>query len=252
MACRWIIRPENILQPRDLGAPGHGFGGILSTGSVRRSGPSFGLSSWAESDRPTTTGGLDTRMILANINAPKEAVRCYSFGGPYRECLDVTIGRRVAQEAGYAHTVIKIDNPFFTRFAELAERVVSCTDGNIELSGVPNLYVNEHSRRISAIRLTGNYGSEVLRRHRAFCPSNSACLVLNPDFSDFVSSAELKWSQTRAGNRMTFVAFKQVPWYSYNRLQVEQSLLTMRSPFMRYRLLEVVYRARLKPSVRPP
>jgi asparagine synthase (glutamine-hydrolysing) len=191
----------------------------------------------------STTGGLDTRMILANIDAPREAVRCYSFGGPYRECLDVAIGRTVAQEAGYAHTVIDIDDLFFKRFAELAERVVSCTDGNIELSGTPNLYVNEHSRRISAIRLTGNYGSEVLRRHRAFSPSNSACLVLSPDFSNFVRSTEQKWSQTRAGNRMTFVAFKQVPWYSYNRLQVEQSLLTMRSPFMDNRLLEVVYRA---------
>ncbi len=45
------------------------------------------------------------------------------------------------------------------------------------------------------------------------------------------------------GHPLSFVAFRQIPWYSFNRLQAEQSVLNMRSPFMDNFLLEVVYQA---------
>ena len=42
---------------------------------------------------------------------------------------------------------------------------------------------------------------------------------------------------------LTYVVFKQIPWFSYNRLQSEQAVLTMRSPFMDNALLEAMYQA---------
>lgn len=191
----------------------------------------------------SATGGLDTRMILAHLKESAGAIHCYSFDGPYRECLDVKIGRKVARAAGYPHTTIKIGDDFFRRFPRLAEDVVLSTDGNLELSGAPNLYMNEACRQLAAVRLTGNYGSEILRRHRAFAPSDEVCRLVNPDLAVSVRRAATTWAATQECDRLTFVAFKQVPWYSYNRLQAEQSLISMRSPFMDNKLLELVYRA---------
>ena len=202
-----------------------------------------GYLAGAEKIGLSTTGGLDTRMILANMEARRESVHCFSFSGPYRECLDASIGRKLARVSGYPHTTIRLDGSLFRRFPALAEKVVLATDGNLELSGVPNLFVNEIARGISPVRLTGNYGSEVLRRHRAFLPTSAPCAILNPDYAGHVRNTTRTWQRAQEGHKLTFIAFKQVPWYSYNRLQLEQSVLSMRSPFMDNALLKVTYQA---------
>ena len=80
----------------------------------------------------SVTGGLDTRMILANIKIDRDTLRCYTFCGPVRENLDVSIGRRVAHTAGFEHTTLTINNEFFRRFDNLAKDIVLSTDGNLE------------------------------------------------------------------------------------------------------------------------
>ena len=173
----------------------------------------------------STTGGLDTRMILANLGMTKGRIHCYSFDGPCRENLDVSIGRKVAQAVGLPHTTIPITHDFFRQFGQLAEDVVLSTDGNLEMSGAPNIFVNRGAREISPVRLTGNYGSEVLRRHRAFSPSSSIRRVLRDDLSVSVDHAAVTWQSTAQGHPLSFVAFQQIPRYSFNRLQAEQSVL---------------------------
>jgi asparagine synthase (glutamine-hydrolysing) len=191
----------------------------------------------------SATGGLDTRMILANLGAGSRAIHCYSFNGPYRENLDVSIGRRVARAVGLPHTTVTIGEDFFRRFDQIANDVVSSTDGNLEMSGAPNIYVNRIGREISPIRLTGNYGSEVLRRHVAFSPSNSIRRVLRKEWAESVENTAVAWQTISRDHPLSFVAFRQIPWYSFNRLQAEQSVLSMRSPFMDNAFLEIVYRA---------
>jgi hypothetical protein len=89
--------------------------------------------------------------------------------------------------------------------------------------------------------LTGNYGSEVLRGYRAFHPSSSICRVLKKEWAESVESTTLSWKALQQTHSLSFVAFKQIPWYSFNRLQAEQSVLTIRSPFMDNSLLEAIY-----------
>jgi asparagine synthase (glutamine-hydrolysing) len=191
----------------------------------------------------SVTGGLDTRMILANIMIDKDLLRCYTFSGPVRENLDVTIGRRVALAAGFEHTTLTIDKDFFNRFDGLARDFILSTDGNLELSGVPEFFLNEMSRAISPVRLTGNYGSEVLRRYHSFKPTDSICGVFNEGLAESVKKAKGTWARAKQAHPLTYVVFKQIPWFSYNRLQSEQAVLTMRSPFMDNALLKVIYQA---------
>jgi asparagine synthase (glutamine-hydrolysing) len=110
------------------------------------------------------TGGLDTRMIMAWQQAPKGALPCYSFGGTYHECQDVSVARKVATICGQSHQVIPLDQQFLSQFARYAERTVFLSDGCAEINRASDLYANVCAREIAPMRMTGNYGSEVLRR----------------------------------------------------------------------------------------
>ena len=115
------------------------------------------------------TGGLDTRMIMAWRKPAPGSLACYSFGGTFRECQDVIVARRVADACGQSHQVIRVGEEFLSRFPQYAERTVYLSDGCADVSRSPDLYVNEQAVKISPVRMTGNYGDQVLRGHHP-CP----------------------------------------------------------------------------------
>src|SRR5207245_4701260 len=83
------------------------------------------------------TGGLDTRMIMAWQTRVPGSLPCYTFGGPFRDCQDVTLGRQVAGMCGQPHDVIRVDQAFLAQFPHYAERVVYLTDGCADVERAP-------------------------------------------------------------------------------------------------------------------
>jgi asparagine synthase (glutamine-hydrolysing) len=189
------------------------------------------------------TGGLDGRMIMAWAKRPAGALPCYTFGGPYRACADVKIARRVAMLCGHSHRTITVGADFFTEFPRLAEKSVYVSDGSMDVTGAAELYANRIARQIAPIRLTGNYGSEIVRGNVAFRPGKLAEALLDPEFAQLVRTARATYQTERHGHPLSFIAFKQVPWHHYSRLAVEQSQLTLRSPFLDNDLVALIYRA---------
>ena len=53
----------------------------------------------------------------------------------------------------------------------MAQRTVYETDGAMDVSGAIELYMNRKAREIAPIRLTGNYGDQVIRRVIGFKPN---------------------------------------------------------------------------------
>ncbi len=128
------------------------------------------------------TGGLDSRMIVAHAQHEPYKLQCYTFGGIYRDPADVKIARKIADVCQQYHETITIRNKFFTEFPSLARKTVYYTDGSCDVGGAAGFSVNRLAREIAPVRLTGNYGDEVLRGHnpfkadhptRAFLPRNS-------------------------------------------------------------------------------
>ena len=189
------------------------------------------------------TGGLDTRMIMACINQPPGSLPCYTFGGMYRDNLDVSISRKVAKECHQPHHVIKLDKEFLADFAKYAEKSIYISDGYFDAGGSYELYLNKLAREIAPIRMTGNFGSEVLRSVRAFKAIPPCNGLLHPDFNAYIQEAIETFTEISKGHRLSFTIFKQGPWNSYGRLAVEQSQLTMRTPYMDNDLVALVYRA---------
>ena len=92
----------------------------------------------------------------------------------YRDSQDVLVARKVAQACGQQHEVISVGEEFLEQFPQYAERTVFLTDGCVGVNHAPDLYVNERAAKIAPVRMTGNYGGEVLRRIRAFSPLDPA------------------------------------------------------------------------------
>ena len=189
------------------------------------------------------TGGLDTRMIMAWWKAPHGSLPCYTFGGPYRDCKDVIIARRIAAICEQPYQVIPVGDEFLGRFAEYAERTVYLSDGCAAVSRAADLYANELAAKIAPVRITGNYGSEVLRRLRAFKATMPTAGLFSQGFLSDVNAAKETYSALLSGHAVSFTAFRQAPWYQYGLLALEQTQITMRCPFLDNDVVRTAFRA---------
>ena len=178
------------------------------------------------------TGGKDSRMIMAWAKHPAGNLPCYTFGGKYRDSNDVRIARLVANICHQPYQVIQVGHDFLSQFPDLAERTVYLTDGAMNVSATPDLFVNRIVRKIAPVRVTGNYAQELLRGAIAFKPKSLIETLFDPEFASIVRDSNQTYSSELTPNRLSFVVFKQMPWHHYSRLALELSQLTVRSPYM--------------------
>lgn len=189
------------------------------------------------------TGGFDGRMIMAWARSSPGQLPCYTFGSMYRTCRDEKIARQIARKCFQPHETIVVDQDFFAQFARLAEDAVYYSDGTMNVTGAVELYVNEIARKISTIRLTGNYGSEILRGNVAFKPVIIDNDLWCRELTDAIKKAGHTYAEEFNCHPLSFIAFKQVPWHHYARLSLEQTQLTVRSPYLDNDLVALAFRA---------
>src|SRR4029077_3811217 len=120
------------------------------------------------------TGGLDTRVIMAWQRTASESLACYTFGGPFRDSEGVLVARQVAKVCGQPHQVISVDGDFLKHFPRYAERTMYLTEGTVDLSRSPDLYVSERAREIAPVKVVGTYGSEIITQIPMFKPIEPA------------------------------------------------------------------------------
>lgn len=189
------------------------------------------------------TGGLDTRMIMAWHKSPPGSLPCYSFGGMFRDCQDVLLARQVARACGQPHMVIPVGKEFLARFPRYAERTVYLTDGCANVRCSADLYANERAAEIAPVRMTGNYGSEILRRLVAFKPGQPTPGLFRSEFLSHVHGAQRTYAGLLGGHALSFIAFRQTPWHHYGLLALEQTQICLRSPFLDNDLVRTAFRA---------
>lgn len=189
------------------------------------------------------TGGLDTRMILACRTTEPGTLPCYTFGSMFRDNEDVKISRRVAALSGQSHDTVTAGTDFLKRFGEYAQRAVYLTDGCVDVGRAPDLYLNEIARQVAPVRMTGNYGSEILRGVLAFKASRPTGGGFTQDFLSHVDQAATTFARVVSGHPVSIAAFQQAPWNLYGILALEQSQLTMRSPYLDNDFVKTVFRS---------
>jgi asparagine synthase (glutamine-hydrolysing) len=167
----------------------------------------------------------------------------YTFGGPFRDCQDVLVARKVAGICGQSHQVITVADEFLSGFARYAERSIYLSEGSVDVYRSPDLYVSEKARAIAPVKIVGTYGSEIIRQSVMFKPGTASAGLFPPDFRASVDRAAETYAEVRRGHPVTFAAFRQSPWYHYGLLNLEQSQLTVRSPYLDNDFVRTVYRA---------
>jgi asparagine synthase (glutamine-hydrolysing) len=189
------------------------------------------------------TGGMDTRMLLAQYKAAAGAVPCYTFGGMYKDCQDVRLAREVARVCRQSHQVITVGNDYLKQFSHYAERTTYLSDGTVDVYRSSDLYVSEKARAIAPVKVVGTYGSEIVRHAVMFKPMPLTDGLLTEEMAGAVRQAGETYARVRQAHPVTFAAFRQSPWYHRGILALEQTQLTVRSPYLDNNFVQTVYRA---------
>lgn len=189
------------------------------------------------------TGGVDSRMILAWLKTDPGSLPCYTWGSRYRECNDVRLARKIAQICHQPHQPIPLDGTFLSEFPRLAEEAIFISDGTADATGAMDLHLQRIAREIAPIRVTGSNGGELLRRKVVFKAGLPSSSLFTPELLRFAESAAETYRTESLGNRGTFSAFKQLPWFMYRTLSLERSQLTLRTPYIDNDLVALSYQA---------
>ena len=188
------------------------------------------------------TGGLDSRMMMACLNPSVGELPCYTFGGK-KDMLDITIARKIAEVCGQSHTALRIGPSFFSEFQKLAEKTVYVTDGSLDVSSTHDMYFNKLAREIAPIRVTGKFGSEVIRDHTMFNAGIYEGKLFPQELKSYVRKAVGTLNEAKRGHGLSVAVFKDFPWREYNKIVIEQSQSIFRSPYMDNDLVRLMYRA---------
>jgi asparagine synthase (glutamine-hydrolysing) len=149
----------------------------------------------------------------------------------------------VARECQQSYQVITVGDEFLSSFPKYAERSVYLAEGGADLYRASDLYVSEKVREIAPVKIVGTYASEVLRQAVMFQPASMTPGLLCPEFEGHVEQAANTYSQFAREHPLTFAAFRQFPWYHHGILALEQTQVTVRSPFLDNDFVRTVYRA---------
>lgn len=189
------------------------------------------------------TGGVDSRMILAWTPEGTGRLTCYTFAGRYRDSSDVNVARKLAELCGQPYEVICVDEKFFPLFPDLAENCILISDGTMDVTGTIDLFVQAAARQIAPVRITGTNGGEIMRSLVAFKPADLSLHLFADGFQDSLRAVSKTYTDELCANRLTFTAFKQVPWYMNTKFTLERSQVTLRMPYFDNDLVSFVYRA---------
>jgi asparagine synthase (glutamine-hydrolysing) len=189
------------------------------------------------------TGGLDSRMIMAWHKAPAGTLPCYTWGGTRRDCQDVLVAREVARACGQSHEVVVLGTEFISNFADHANRAIFLTDGGVDLGLAPDVFMNQRARQIAPARMTGLYGGEVLRRVRMLKASPPLPGLFRSDLSESFQEAGKTLDGVVACHPLSFGVFRQASWFHYTTLSLEETLITMRPPFLDNEFVKTVFQA---------
>ncbi|HXD16104.1 MAG TPA: asparagine synthase-related protein [Vicinamibacterales bacterium] len=187
------------------------------------------------------TGGLDSRIIMASLDPVPGAIPCYTFGSMYRDTYDVRAARTVAGLCGQRHQSLVLDDAFLANLGEHFDKAVMIADGGLGLSGAAELYVNTLARRVAPVRVTGNYGGELLRGIRAFKSTMPRGDFLSPAMADRVRAAIHAFSKAADVQPLSFTLFLQAP-AGFSRYALERSQVAVRSPFLDDEFVQLLYR----------
>lgn len=186
------------------------------------------------------TGGFDSRIVMACL--PSEArPECYTYVGLTGETLDAQIARRVATSLGLPHRALRIGNDFLQHFGEHLDRSVYISDGTCGALGAHEIYYSTLVRQFAPVRLTGNFGGEILRSISTFKPLGLSRQLLASDAAAVVASVLPENGDCL--HPVSVAAFLEIPCGLFGTLATGRSQVMFRTPYLDNELVALAFQA---------
>lgn len=185
------------------------------------------------------TAGLDTRLILAALQKEMREIPCYTFGGMWGETFDIRTARKLSKMCGTTHEIIRIDDAFLREFGSYAEKSVFISDGCHDMLGAHDVYFNDIARQIAPVRITGKFGSEIVRTRRLIPNGDFYRQGAKPEL--FRALAEARLEKKNGTHPLTPVVADEIAWFESGRVSIEQTATIMRTPYMDNELVRLMY-----------
>ena len=189
------------------------------------------------------TAGLDTRLILAALREGNGSHPTYTWSGRWGELFDARTAKKTAAVYGQKHQAIRVTEDFLNHFDDYARRAVYISDGTHDAFGAHDIFFNEIAHDIAPVRLTGKFGSEIVRVRRLVGSSAYRPGLFHPELQAMVEELPTFANTNSQGHPLTRVVAEEIPWHEYARNVVEQSQLVLRTPYMDNALVELMYQA---------
>jgi asparagine synthase (glutamine-hydrolysing) len=187
------------------------------------------------------TAGLDTRMIMACLPEHIEKPVCYTYAEAGNETLDTRLAAAVAETCELEHRVLRLESGFFENFASHADRTVYITDGCYGILGSHEVFLSQRARQYSTIRMTGNYGGEILRGVSGFKSTGLSASLLNPDLQK-LADAGRETAVRGEKNPVGVAVFKEIPWGLFGNFCASRSQVVSRTPYLDNELVALAFR----------
>jgi asparagine synthase (glutamine-hydrolysing) len=188
------------------------------------------------------TGGLDTRMIMACPAWNGAHPVGYTFAGQKGRTLDARVAAQIARVSGLDHRLLRINSDFLGKFAAIADRTVYITDGCLGVGGAHEIFLNGLARQLAPVRLTGNFGSEVLRSMSTFKPLGLSPELFHPELRATLGHSE-RIDSAAPGHPVAFAAFREIPWNLFGTLAAGRSQVQFRTPYLDNEIVALAFQA---------
>src|SRR5688572_17687995 len=189
------------------------------------------------------TAGLDTRLIMGVLGERNRHHPSYTFGGSWGELFDIRTARKLTTVYDQPFESIRINGAFLKNFPAYSRRTVYMSDGAHDAFGAHDLFFNEIARSIAPIRLTGKFGSEVVRIRNLVPSLRYPSEFLQPTFRPLLEKLPTFRQLNPSGNHLTRVVTEEIPWHEFGKVAIEHSQVVLRTPYMDNALVQLMYRA---------
>ncbi|UCD63129.1 MAG: hypothetical protein JSW34_10265 [Candidatus Zixiibacteriota bacterium] len=185
------------------------------------------------------TGGLDTRAILSVLSHRGHTPPLFTFGGVFKDSHDIKIARKLAGRGDNRWGIIRLGKEFLDDFPSWAARAAWISDGIARLNTCHEYYLNLAAREFGKIRLTGKYGSQVIRGVTMLKDRSPDLRIFSDDFRRTYIATK---TESGATGRAALLE-QELPQLEGARHTLEMTALTVRTPYMDNRLIDIVLRA---------
>jgi asparagine synthase (glutamine-hydrolysing) len=110
------------------------------------------------------------------------------------------------------------------------------------MSKSPDLYVSEKARQIAPVKIVGTFGSEIVGHAVLFKPEAPVPGLFRPEFLSYINQAQSTYQRVLRVHPVTFAAVRQSRWHHHGIFALEQTQLSVRTPFLDNNFVRTVYR----------